>query len=463
MSASFTPLNHICKTCRLISLAMLPPSPGALSYLRRSLASPLCSPTGLSCTPRTTPRPRPHPQSAIVLCHPPQCRALHLYKTARAKTLLGQHKILPFQIYKIPKPSESDHRVNLLTKPGGEKIAEGITLKELLEKHISPGNMLYLTEPVNKAVSENWKYMKETNLPQKLNNYAIVKEGQRKIHIAKHKHEDHPNPIFRDLAGLKEIHINLASPVTFFMLVLARAYAFLDSGHQIEFSIRLKGTYKTQEERRKPGDPEIWPWMHKHFPHLRPDFILKSMPKGAYYMIDPFSDGKHIQFVLAMPQKVPYKPITRANYTSRALMIKEMVEESIQAGRQPQLPIIARMKLIGEGSDMYSLDSGVAKAVVQEQFKETNYLPRNAKDIRWGTESLNRIPRAVRKATTKANKLEKKERKREGRGKNRTIKHIRPNPIFTIDIPRIPPIPPINPLPSYHEVSKKEIWKKGRR
>jgi hypothetical protein len=436
---------------------MLPPSSGALSYLRRSLASPLCSPTGLSCTPRTTLRPQPHPQSTVVLGHPPQCRALHLYKTARAKTLLGQHKILPFQIYNIPKPAESDHRINLLTKPGGEKIAEGITLEELLRKHISPGNMLYLTEPVNKADSENWEYMKETNLPQKFNNYAIVKEGQRRIHIAKHKHEDHPNPIFRDLAGLKEIHINLASPVAFFMLVLARAYAFLDNGHQIEFSIRFKGTYKTQEGRRMPGDPEIWPWMHNHFPHLRPDFILKSMPKGTYYMIDPFSDGKHIQFVLAMPHKVPYRSTTRSNYTSRALMIKEMVEESIQAGRQPQLPIIARRKLIGEGSDMYSLDSGVAKAVVQEQFEETNYLPRNVKDIRWGTESLDRIPRAVRKATAKANKLEKKEGKREGGRQSRAKSLIRPNPIFKIDVP------PVHSLPSYHETSKKEIWKKGRR
>jgi hypothetical protein len=285
-------------------------------------------------------------------------------------------------------------------------------LEEVFENHISPGNMLYLTQPVKKALSENWETMKENKVPQEFNNYAIVKAGDVGVHIAKHKQRNHPNPEFRDLAGLKEIHINLASPVAFWAVVLSRAHAFLDNGNQVEFSIRFKGSFTGKETRRKPGDPEIWPWMHNHFPHLRPDFILKSMPKGTYYMIHPFSDGKHVQFVLAMPHVSNNTTSLKRNFTKRALMVKTMVEASIGAGRQPQLPMVDRKKLIEEGSEMYSLDSGVAKGVVEKQLKEFGTVPPKARDIRWGNESLELIPRSERRAKMKQNLLDKKARKR---------------------------------------------------
>jgi hypothetical protein len=408
-------------------LVMRPLSSEALSYLRRSLAIPLYSPKTFPCTLTTALRPQHHPQSAVLLRRPPQCRALHLYKTARSKTVLGQHKILPFQIYKPPAPSESKHKINLWTKIGGEQIAEGLTLEEVLENYISPGNMLYLTQPVKKGHSENWEYMKKNNIPQEFNNYAIVKAGDRTIHIAQHKQRNHPNPEFRDLAGLKEIHVNLASPVAYWMLVLARAYAFLDNGNQVEFSIRFKGSYVRKETRRQPGDQEVWPWMHNHFPHLRPDFILKGMPKGTYYMIHPFSDGKHVQFVLAMPHTSNKTSPLKRNFTKRALLVKSMVETSIGAGRQPQLPMIHRKKLIEAGSDMYSLDSGVAKAVVQEQLKEFHFVSPKTKDIRWGNESLELIPRSVKRAKMKENLLAKRAKKREKKEKRKGIRRFRGN------------------------------------
>lgn len=253
--------------------------------------------------------------------------------------------------------------------------------------------------------------MKEHNIPQEHNNYAIFRAGESVVKIARHKHRDHPNPMFRDLAGLKEIHVNLASPPSYWMLVLGRAYAFLDNGHQLEFSIRYKGTYKSPSQRSAPGDRDIWPWMHEHFPHLRPDFILKGMPKGAYYMIDPVSNGKHVQFVIAMPHDSKHSGSGHQNLTRRLFKVKKQVKESIEAGLQAQLPKHEREKLIKKGSEDYSLDTGLPRSVadIPVSIAEKNLQgfdspePRmiDTSTIRWGRTSFVPLPKAELKARLK--------------------------------------------------------------
>ncbi|KAF2793217.1 hypothetical protein K505DRAFT_306172 [Melanomma pulvis-pyrius CBS 109.77] len=313
------------------------PSPELISFLRSSLVIPLHPPRSLPCAFRTTQRP-PHHSLPTVLRRPPQCRTLHLYKTARARTTLGMHKILPFDQYQIPPPHKSDQKINLWTRPGGAQIAEGLSLEELLENHIKPGHMLYLAQQMKKSHSENYVYLKENKVPNEFNNYAIIEQGKMPVKIAKQKKRSDQSPWVRDLAGLKEIHLNLASPRTYWQMVLCRAYAFLDNMHQVDCSIRLKGAFANKKERREPGSPEIWPWMHQHFPHLRPDFIRKSMPEGTYFMIEPFSDGKHVQFVLAMPHRTVQTDKVDQSFTDRVLMIKNRASKSIKEGKQSELP-----------------------------------------------------------------------------------------------------------------------------
>lgn len=52
------------------------------------------------------------------------------------------------------------------------------------------------------------------------------------------------------------------------------------------------------KEAIQPGNSTLWPWLHDHFPHLRLDVILKTMPEGAHLMFSSFPDGRHVQFVV---------------------------------------------------------------------------------------------------------------------------------------------------------------------
>lgn len=50
-----------------------------------------------------------HRRSSLVPVATPQCRALHLYKTAKAKTTLGMHKVLPNAHYDPPPLEKYQH------------------------------------------------------------------------------------------------------------------------------------------------------------------------------------------------------------------------------------------------------------------------------------------------------------------------------------------------------------------
>ncbi|KAF2710982.1 hypothetical protein K504DRAFT_404034 [Pleomassaria siparia CBS 279.74] len=386
------------------------PSSEVVSFLRRSLGTALNSTIYLPCALRSTLRPTSNTLPTDPR-RPLQCRALHLYKTARAKTVLGMHKILPFELYRIARPSESKHKINLWTKPGGTQIAEGLSLQEVFDDYIKPGKMLYLTQAVPKGKAENWELLKESNLAHDLNNYAICEPSTKPVVIAKSKVERDPqaSQYFKDLAGLKEVHLNLASPVSYWAMVMARAYAFLDAGHQVEFVIRQKGSFVGKALRRKPGDPALWPWYHDHFPHLRPDFIIKSMPRGTYFMIDPVSDGKHVQFVMAKPNRNQNSGAVNPKFTNRLLRIKKEVEAAVAKGTASELPRAFRQELIGHGYEQYSLDTGKTKTLLEMQEDEE-------KDtIRWGKESLNIIPKAeLRKRRKEAEAMKKRLKRQRG-------------------------------------------------
>jgi hypothetical protein len=89
-----------------------------------------------------------------------QRRSLVLYKTARASTVLGMHKLLPFDLYEIAPPSASKRLVNLVE--GQRSIAKNISLQELYDKHIQPGQLLYLNQSIRKRIAEDVDQLRTT-------------------------------------------------------------------------------------------------------------------------------------------------------------------------------------------------------------------------------------------------------------------------------------------------------------
>ena len=161
-----------------------------------------------------------------------QCRRLHLYKTARATTIVGMQKIVGFEDYRVALPSASQHVVDVVEETGNTVVAQGISLEELYDKHVKPGHMLYLTQKVDKGMAENVKKMRKEQVAQWTNKFAIAQPYSGRV-----------KNTGKQLGGLKYIMITLANPVTHVRLVLDRAYQFIANGSPVEFQIRLKVSY----------------------------------------------------------------------------------------------------------------------------------------------------------------------------------------------------------------------------
>ncbi|KAF2826323.1 hypothetical protein CC86DRAFT_455854 [Ophiobolus disseminans] len=292
------------------------------------------------CRPQCPPsRPR--------AARPPQCLAQHrcfcLYKTAKARTTLGQHKLLAFQLYDVEPPNCSAHEINLVRDE--KTVAENISLEELYEKHIKPGELLYLMEPVKKAASENIATIKKENLTLKHRTFGIFPAGS----IPGNAKDPRAG---KGIGALRTTPFALSSPAAYFKLAIDRSYTYIDQGAPVEFSIAIKRTKLPKEERitgsHEKGD---WPYLHEHFPHLRPDFIFKSMPEGSVWAVEPVSDGRHLHFVIVKPSKINREP---QNLTARLFKVKESVTTHIKKGQQQGLPAVMRQRLYDSGLRTYS-------------------------------------------------------------------------------------------------------------
>jgi hypothetical protein len=288
--------------------------------------------------------------------NPPQClaqrRHLVLYKTARSETVLGQHKLLPFELYPIPPLGSSDQLVNIQTladEQGRKTLVENITLQDAYDNYVKPGHLLILLSEITKKVAEKVETLKQEKTYLSNSTYGIVKA------------ESIPSNIKSPTAGkgqgaLRVTPVNLASTKSYFTLALDRSHQFIRHGSPVEFTIRLKGGYDKTTDKLEFQGHENWTWLHNHFPHLRPDFILKSMPEGSRFVVDPVSDGRVVQFVIAKQS-----PVFRVdhNLTARLFKIKEAVKTSIARGQQAQLPKRLRSTLQQAGHVAYSPMTGL--------------------------------------------------------------------------------------------------------
>ncbi|KAH6642762.1 hypothetical protein C7974DRAFT_386091, partial [Boeremia exigua] len=252
-----------------------------------------------------------------------QRRSLYLYKTATAKTALGMHKVLDFELYTPAPPSASKHTVNLVESPERLTVVEkDVSLQTLYDDHVSPGNFLYMAVPLDKKVAGSFDLMRERDIPSTARLYTVT--GYKRVFEGKKRAEkfskwltphEHHGP-------LKTIHLTLSSPAAYQKLVLSRAYQFIGNGSPVEVCIRWSPPANSKTTRGT--DPDLPAYMDEHFPHLRPDFILKSMPEGTVYVVQPVSDGRCLQWVMGNQAVHQDK-----NLTNRLLKVKGAVEKSL--------------------------------------------------------------------------------------------------------------------------------------
>jgi hypothetical protein len=297
----------------------------------------------------------------------PQClaqrRSLVLWKTAKSQTVLGAHTLLPFERYHIGDPGDSTHEVNLVRDNGKgkelETIAENISLEEVYEKYIKPGELLYLTEGITKALAQNVGKMRSEGTALQRRTYGIVTTGT----LPGNKKDPDAG---KGRGALRTTPLNLSSPADYFKMALDRSYQFIEHGSPVEFTIAIKRSPVKKEDKWKGiDDKDGWPWIHEHFPHLRPDFILKQMPEGSRWSVEPVSDGRLLQFVIIRPSPLNSDP---ANYTNRLFAVKESVMKHIARGRAQQLPKTLRAELAAKGHETYTPLSGMP--ITQEALSE---------------------------------------------------------------------------------------------
>ncbi|CAA9963802.1 hypothetical protein CFE70_007555 [Pyrenophora teres f. teres 0-1] len=325
------------------------------------------------------------PQYALCAARPSQCveqrRALNLYKTARSLTVLGQHKILTFERYDVEEASprdQSKHLVNLYEAKKNTNdhklIAENISLQTLYDKHMRDGQLIYCLKKMEKKTVQTLRVTKPEVI-EEYRNVALLKSHTHSVPIQ--RSQAMTNGI--NLGPLKVVIFTIASPPDYVRMCMDRAYQFIENGCPVEMRIRMQNHKLTKEERIRAGDPEVWPWVHARFPHLRPDFIIKSMPEGTKYFVDPVSDGRIVQWVMGKPAKNQRK----MDFTKRLFTVKQSVQRSIKEGQQAMLPKVMREQLKMTGNLNYSSNTGLPKVQARMKYAKGGKVTYGGEERKW--------------------------------------------------------------------------------
>jgi hypothetical protein len=267
------------------------------------------------------------------------------------------HKILAFKPYQVTPLSACQHVVDVVRSEKIQStIASGISLVELYDNHVKPGHMLYLADQLDKTMAGKPKKMREEQLEQRKNRFAITEARPRSTKPAGAR------------GPLKVVVIMLTSPITYVKVVLNRAHTFLLEGSPVEVRVRLGGKYERKQVRKKAAAEaeareekegadgkqsvvddeaeEDWVWIHQHFPHVRPDFIIKGMPEGTVVTIDPVRDAKQMNFVMELPTND--MPMTDLNVRLGR------VKQAVGAAKKKEGMASASPEITAAGGEQYS-------------------------------------------------------------------------------------------------------------
>ena len=297
-------------------------------------------------------------------------------------TVLGQHKVLTFDKYDVESVAPRaavEHRINLYQ--GGKKesdrslIAENISLQTLYDEHIKDGQLLYMTKHLDKKTIAGFHSPTKPGVTGEYRDMALMKSHSYSVPIKRAQKMNKG----KTLGPLKVVIFTLVSPPEYIRLCMDRAYQFIESGSPVEMRTRMQGQKLSKEERIRAGNPEVWPRLHSHFPHLRPDFILKSMPEGTKYFVEPVSDGRIVQWVMGVPAKAQ----PQANFTKRLFTVKRSVQKSIEEGQQAMLPKIMREQLQETGNLNYSKNTGLPKLQARLKYAAGGKVTYGGEERKW--------------------------------------------------------------------------------
>lgn len=257
-------------------------------------------------------------------------------------TVLGMQKILSFDRYDPPEVSASDHTINIVKMVENEEgetvkktVAQDLTLQEVYDSYVEPGRWLQLADTVPKVdTSVDPAVLREKGTVQRYRDYVVLEahgsgakaEVPRKklgkvLKVLANREE------IEHLLTLRKVHLLLGSPMYHVTEMMDKTYQWIELGCPVEFSIRARNITTKDYVERGMVSKDIFEYVFKHFPHLRPDFILKSMPVGTKYLVKPFSDGRHVQFVLGGEREFK-KDSFKTDLTQRALNVKQAVLQS---------------------------------------------------------------------------------------------------------------------------------------
>ncbi|KAL5451869.1 hypothetical protein PMIN05_000255 [Paraphaeosphaeria minitans] len=260
------------------------------------------------------------------------------------------HKIMNYERYDPPTIAELDHKINILkdveNDVGGkvrETVAEGVTLGQVFDDYIEPGKILRLAGTMPRIdTPPNKDAMEKRRSADRYRDYVVfdafstgaqAEVGGRKATRARGNHNE-----ITHMLGLREVKLQLGTPMTHFAQMLDKAYQFIELGCPVEFDICIRHCTDKQAAVLFKGSNPInsLDYVYKHFPHLRSDFIHKSMPIGTRWIVYPFTNSRHVQFVLGRATK--RDEFGMSNFTKRVLKVQKAVIQGVEEGWAQQLP-----------------------------------------------------------------------------------------------------------------------------
>lgn len=304
--------------------------------------------------PRARPAYAPlHPSPWIISV---QRRTLNLSSltTTPKDILIGKHTVLEIFRYTQPPLETAEQLINVYSS-GGEVVAKDVTFQEVHDKHVRPGLSLSplklpaLDVPEEKRKLHSVATIKTHQVPAEFNNYVLT-ELVPPEKIPKFSYKDE-----KGHAGMKIMPLasrRLKIPLLF-RLQMEKIHNFLCMKHPVEVRFVLPGR-KIGGVRRSEknfslnpkADPVIreeWEWLHRAWPHLHPDIVLKSMPEGTTFWLKPHIHAAGVGWVFGPPNS------QKRAWDKKIDSLRHRVKLNIREGKQMEMPLKMRQQLMEAG------------------------------------------------------------------------------------------------------------------
>ncbi|KAF2731411.1 hypothetical protein EJ04DRAFT_514599 [Polyplosphaeria fusca] len=249
------------------------------------------------------------------------------------------HPFALFELYerRHPDPLASAHKILIWDQAGPNRklIGKDVSVRDALAEYVKDGEALCPIE-VPGTHKNGWKHLKENSTHLECNNYTVEHLDYGSVPID-------PTTTVRwssdPWENVKMIPLQPSTPVLYWKEALHRMYHFLKAGYPVEVSLKLDRKKILRHEKvLVQDDPEAWPWMLEHFPHLQPQFFHRAMPKGTLISVAPFSDGNSLQWIMEMPHTTEAGIKTTTFLTGHLLNLSTRYQVQFEVGLLDELP-----------------------------------------------------------------------------------------------------------------------------